>query len=198
MDYIVAEPMSIRQPACLALLLSLVSCTKAAAPTGSNAAGSTSPGNTGAAAATATPTSSEPSDQNVASGEPSLVSLSSGAFPVKRATEWSGNFSAVRLLDENATSTWTTADGRVKPQATIALPEKTVLKTLTFDCTISPRNQDLSERRAASVKNYLQAAGVQAPRLKTAGYGATRPVASNDTELGRAQNRAWSWRSNDA
>jgi outer membrane protein OmpA-like peptidoglycan-associated protein len=50
-------------------------------------------------------------------------------------------------------------------------------------------NQDLSERRAASVKNYLQSAGIDPSRLKTIGYGQTRPVASNDTELGRAQNR---------
>lgn len=50
-------------------------------------------------------------------------------------------------------------------------------------------NQDLSERRAAAVKNYLQAAGVDGSRLTTAGFGDTKPVLSNDTELGRAQNR---------
>jgi outer membrane protein OmpA-like peptidoglycan-associated protein len=58
------------------------------------------------------------------------------------------------------------------------------------DSTSTPQhNQDLSERRAASVKNYLQSAGIDASRLKTIGYGATKPVASNDNELGRAQNR---------
>lgn len=58
------------------------------------------------------------------------------------------------------------------------------------DSTSTPRhNQDLSERRAASVKKYLQSAGIDGSRLKTAGYGATKPVASNDDELGRAQNR---------
>ncbi len=50
-------------------------------------------------------------------------------------------------------------------------------------------NQDLSERRAASVKSYLQSAGISASRMNTAGYGATKPVASNDTEIGPAQNR---------
>jgi outer membrane protein OmpA-like peptidoglycan-associated protein len=50
-------------------------------------------------------------------------------------------------------------------------------------------NQDLSERRAAAVKTYLQGAGIDAGRLSTVGFGATKPVASNDTELGRAQNR---------
>ena len=58
------------------------------------------------------------------------------------------------------------------------------------DATSTPEhNQQLSERRAASVKTYLVGAGIDASRLSTAGYGATRPVASNDTALGRAQNR---------
>ena len=50
-------------------------------------------------------------------------------------------------------------------------------------------NQTLSEKRAASVKAYLVAAGVVATRLTTQGFGATKPVASNDTELGKSQNR---------
>jgi outer membrane protein OmpA-like peptidoglycan-associated protein len=58
------------------------------------------------------------------------------------------------------------------------------------DATSTPEhNQQLSERRATSVKAYLVGAGIDASRLSTAGYGATKPVASNDTELGRAQNR---------
>ncbi len=58
------------------------------------------------------------------------------------------------------------------------------------DATSTPEhNQQLSERRAVSVKAYLVAAGIDASRLSTVGYGATRPVASNDTGLGRAQNR---------
>jgi outer membrane protein OmpA-like peptidoglycan-associated protein len=50
-------------------------------------------------------------------------------------------------------------------------------------------NQTLSEKRAASVKAYLVAAGVNASRLTTQGFGATHPVSSNGTELGRSQNR---------
>lgn len=50
-------------------------------------------------------------------------------------------------------------------------------------------NQALSEKRAASVKAYLVAAGVDAGRLTTQGFGASRSVSSNDTELGRSQNR---------
>ena len=50
-------------------------------------------------------------------------------------------------------------------------------------------NQTLSEQRARAVVAYLTAAGIEAGRLQAAGFGASRPVASNDTELGRSQNR---------
>jgi outer membrane protein OmpA-like peptidoglycan-associated protein len=50
-------------------------------------------------------------------------------------------------------------------------------------------NQQLSEARAAAVRDYLAGHGVAAERLTSAGLGATRPVADNATELGRARNR---------
>ncbi len=50
-------------------------------------------------------------------------------------------------------------------------------------------NQGLSERRAESVQTYLQGQGVQPVRMATAGFGETRPIASNETAAGRAQNR---------
>lgn len=50
-------------------------------------------------------------------------------------------------------------------------------------------NRQLSERRAAAVKAWLVAAGVDGARLATKGLGATMPVATNATPLGRAQNR---------
>jgi outer membrane protein OmpA-like peptidoglycan-associated protein len=50
-------------------------------------------------------------------------------------------------------------------------------------------NLDLSQRRAQSVSGILSAAGVSQSRLVAVGRGLTEPVASNDTVLGRAQNR---------
>lgn len=50
-------------------------------------------------------------------------------------------------------------------------------------------NQGLSERRAQSVRNYLRMQGVSESRMQTIGYSFDRPVASNDTEEGRAKNR---------
>ena len=51
------------------------------------------------------------------------------------------------------------------------------------------RNQDLSTRRAASVKAALVERGVSADRLNTAGYGASVPRETNATLAGRARNR---------
>ncbi len=50
-------------------------------------------------------------------------------------------------------------------------------------------NQALSERRANAVAGYLGSHGVMQQRMITVGAGESRPVASNDTESGRAQNR---------
>lgn len=50
-------------------------------------------------------------------------------------------------------------------------------------------NQSLSERRAQSVASYLSARGVAQARMGIRGYGEAQPIASNETEAGRAQNR---------
>lgn len=50
-------------------------------------------------------------------------------------------------------------------------------------------NQQLSVQRANSVAGYLSSRGVSQQRMIVTGAGETRPIASNDTEAGRAQNR---------
>jgi OOP family OmpA-OmpF porin len=50
-------------------------------------------------------------------------------------------------------------------------------------------NRDLSERRAHAVRDYLMSKGIRASRLEAKGYGESDPIASNDTEAGRARNR---------
>ena len=83
-----------------------------------------------------------------------------------------------------------------KPQldTIVAILKKRADWSLTIeghtDSMASPQyNQDLSQRRAAAVKSYLQARGVDGSRLSTVGFGASRPVASNETPVGRALNR---------
>jgi OOP family OmpA-OmpF porin len=50
-------------------------------------------------------------------------------------------------------------------------------------------NQALSEKRAQAVTDYLVKAGLPAGRFTALGYGSSQPVASNDTDEGKAQNR---------
>jgi outer membrane protein OmpA-like peptidoglycan-associated protein len=50
-------------------------------------------------------------------------------------------------------------------------------------------NQSLSERRARSAANFLVQRGIDVGRIRTMGLGESEPVASNDTDEGRAQNR---------
>lgn len=50
-------------------------------------------------------------------------------------------------------------------------------------------NQKLSEKRAEAVAKTLESYGVSASKIKTIGYGETRPVADNKTKEGRAENR---------
>jgi len=50
-------------------------------------------------------------------------------------------------------------------------------------------NQKLSEDRAGAVKGYLVEHGIAADRLTSAGYGETKPIDSNKTKAGKANNR---------
>lgn len=50
-------------------------------------------------------------------------------------------------------------------------------------------NQNLSDIRAKSVGDYLESKGIRHDRMEVVGYGETRPLATNQTREGRAQNR---------
>jgi outer membrane protein OmpA-like peptidoglycan-associated protein len=69
-------------------------------------------------------------------------------------------------------------------------PERTVrIEGHTDSVGSDTLNQQLSERRAAAVRDALAARGVNTARIQTIGHGETRPIASNDTAGGRQQNR---------
>ena len=50
-------------------------------------------------------------------------------------------------------------------------------------------NKKLSLARAEAVKDALLRGGIDASRMTTEGYGQEKPVASNDTDAGKAKNR---------
>ncbi|MGD9785959.1 MAG: OmpA family protein [Hyphomicrobiaceae bacterium] len=75
-------------------------------------------------------------------------------------------------------------------QVAMACPDATIEIEGHTDAEGTPeRNELLSERRAQSVVSYLVNSGVPTGRLKAVGYGASRPIAANDTADGRAKNR---------
>jgi outer membrane protein OmpA-like peptidoglycan-associated protein len=69
-------------------------------------------------------------------------------------------------------------------------PQRKVLVEGYTDSTGTvAHNQDLSERRAQSVRSALQGMGISGDRIATRGYGQDFPVASNDTASNRQMNR---------
>lgn len=86
------------------------------------------------------------------------------------------------------------ADARPVLDAAIATLKKeggiaVIAEGHTDDVGTAAYNQKLSERRAKSVRDYLVAGGISPRRITFEGFGESRPVASNDTADGRAQNR---------
>ena len=51
------------------------------------------------------------------------------------------------------------------------------------------RNNELSLQRANAVSEFLISKGIEANRIKSFGYGSTKPISNNDSEEGRAKNR---------
>lgn len=66
---------------------------------------------------------------------------------------------------------------------------KILIKGHTDNVGTDARNMELSVQRSKAVADYLIENGIAKDRLSWKGFGATQPVASNDTEAGRAQNR---------
>ncbi|MBT3091810.1 MAG: OmpA family protein [Candidatus Thiodiazotropha sp. (ex Lucina pensylvanica)] len=76
------------------------------------------------------------------------------------------------------------------PPSLAEYPDKTLLVEGHTDNVGSDSfNQDLSERRAISVKNALMQAGVDGSRIDTIGLGETQPITDNSTSAGRLKNR---------
>jgi outer membrane protein OmpA-like peptidoglycan-associated protein len=67
--------------------------------------------------------------------------------------------------------------------------QKVLIEGHTDNSGNADQNRVLSQQRAEAVRDYLTKKGVAAERLEAKGYGADRPVQSNDTKEGRTANR---------
>ncbi len=72
----------------------------------------------------------------------------------------------------------------------VEFPKTAIIAQGHTDATGSDEyNQQLSERRAMSVRNYLTGQGIEYTRILAEGYGEMYPVADNNTAVGRDKNR---------
>jgi OOP family OmpA-OmpF porin len=110
-----------------------------------------------------------------------------------------------RLVEEGRVSTqgvlFATNSARIRPESTPTLLEigmmlqgnpelRIAIEGHTDSDGTTDFNQDLSERRAQAVMAYLVTEmHIDAARLEAMGFGESKPVASNDTPEGKAQNR---------
>jgi len=67
--------------------------------------------------------------------------------------------------------------------------KKVSIEGHTDDQGTDAYNKKLSDQRAKSVLDYLVGKGIEAGRLTSKGHGESKPIASNDTEEGKEQNR---------
>ncbi|MFY7912384.1 MAG: OmpA family protein [Emticicia sp.] len=94
------------------------------------------------------------------------------------------NFGSAVLLPTTKTSLRTVADN-LKKDSQIEL----LIEGNTDNVGSNDYNQRLSVLRARAVSNFLISEGIASNRIKTVGMGEGNPIASNNTETGRQQNR---------
>lgn len=93
-----------------------------------------------------------------------------------------------------------TGSDRIRPESTPTLKEivamlndhadlKLTIEGHTDNVGNAASNQTLSEKRAAAVVQYITEQGIDAGRLSSKGFGATKPADSNDSPEGRQNNR---------
>ena len=83
----------------------------------------------------------------------------------------------------------TTLDGRILPILRERPDVRVTIVGHTDSIGSESYNQRLSERRAASVRDYLVSHGIDASRLSVEGRGEAEPISENSTRAGRAANR---------
>ena len=124
-----------------------------------------------------------PSADPKKNGCPGLVVIEAGAIRILRPVYFATNKD--RILPRSAPVLKAVAAAL---KATPAI-RKLAVQGHTDEQGTPDLNLDLSTRRAASVKRWLEENGIESDRLSSEGFGDTRPVASNKSRHGRAANR---------
>jgi outer membrane protein OmpA-like peptidoglycan-associated protein len=96
------------------------------------------------------------------------------------------------LFETNSSNLQPVARGNIESLVKILnkYPDSNILIEGDTDNTGTDEyNQKLSERRAQAVADYQASLGIRSARISRVGLGETNPVASNDTDYGRQQNR---------
>lgn len=121
-----------------------------------------------------------------------VVEAAPAPAPVPQAVTESVSLSAGALFDVNKDTLKPAGQEELR---TLAARIKTIdiehidIAGHTDSSGADAYNQDLSVRRANSVKNFLIDQGIDPRIMSTIGYGESRPIADNRTSEGRAQNR---------
>jgi outer membrane protein OmpA-like peptidoglycan-associated protein len=82
-----------------------------------------------------------------------------------------------------------TGKGKLKPKQPTESEEQFLKRKVAFENAHKLYNLWLSLKRAEAVRDYLVKNGIAKRRLTVRGAGENEPIASNDTEIGRAKNR---------
>lgn len=131
-------------------------------------------------------------------GSINIIETDLSRAPVSEAAAATCNDALARLLEntkiEFATSSATISTSSYNlldllAEEIKACPGVLVIEGHTDSTGSVVMNEELSRRRAESVRAALVARGVSSTRLVAQGYGPSRPIASNQTAVGRARNR---------
>jgi outer membrane protein OmpA-like peptidoglycan-associated protein len=119
--------------------------------------------------------------------------VTADASSLKGELEKTGHVAVYGILFDTAKATLQPASDEPLNQVLQMLQQDDSLKVAieghTDNVGAASANQTLSEKRAQAVRDWLIAKGIAANRLTAKGYGASKPVADNNTDEGRAKNR---------
>jgi outer membrane protein OmpA-like peptidoglycan-associated protein len=119
--------------------------------------------------------------------------VTADASSLKGELEKTGHVAVYGILFDTGKATLQPASDAPLNQVLQMLQQDDSLKVLieghTDNVGAAAANQALSEKRAQAVRDWLIGKGIAADRLGAKGYGASKPVADNNTEDGKAKNR---------